>query len=63
MIMNQIGISIGMIGGTIFGTPKSALAFGPYLISPLILFGGMFVNIDSIVVPFNLLVYLSVIYI
>lgn len=59
--MHEIGVSIGMIGGSIFNSVKTALAFGPFLISPLVLFGGMFVNIDSINAAFRWLVYLSVI--
>lgn len=61
--MNDIGVSIGMIGGLVFGNIKEALVMGPYLIIPLMLFGGLFLNIESFPEVFKFYVYISVIYI
>ena len=51
-----------MIGGCIFPGVKEALLIGQYLIIPFMLFGGMFVNIDSFPRAFVWYVYISVTY-
>jgi ABC-type multidrug transport system permease subunit len=59
-LIMDIGVSIGIIGGCIFQGVKEALLIGQYLIIPFMLFGGMFVNINSFPRAFVWYAYISV---
>jgi hypothetical protein len=62
ILCNITGGGLGLLVGTIFPTPLVAQPAGSLMSIPLSLFAGMYVSIDNITKPFDLIQYISVKY-
>jgi hypothetical protein len=62
ILVNITGGGLGLLAGTIFPTSSTAQPAGSLMSIPLSLFAGMYVSIDSINKPFDLIQYISVKY-
>jgi hypothetical protein len=62
ILCNITGGGLGLLAGTIFPTSSTAQPAGSLMSIPLSLFAGMYVSIDNITKPFDLIQYISVKY-
>ncbi|CAG9328666.1 unnamed protein product [Blepharisma stoltei] len=59
VLFHMVGTGFGYFVGTIFSTESGAMAGGPLIVIPLVLFGGLFGNLDSMVDAFKWIAYIS----
>jgi ABC-type multidrug transport system permease subunit len=60
ILARVLGNTLGLLGGILFPTTTAALVLYPAVISPLIVYAGLLVNLNSIAVSFSWMKYISV---